>query len=122
MQKLGKPVLFRQTRPGQYGEPFEIYKFRTMSDKRDENGELLPDDQRMTSVGTFIRKSSIDELPQLINVLKGDISLIGPRPLLMEYLPLYNDEQKSDIMLNQELQAGLKSMDVMQLLGMQSLN
>ncbi|MEL3711032.1 sugar transferase [Staphylococcus borealis] len=93
-KKLGKPVLFRQIRPGQYGEPFEIYKFRTMSDKRDEKGELLPDEQRMTPVGTFIRKSSIDELPQLINVLKGDISLIGPRPLLMEYLPLYNDEQK----------------------------
>ena len=93
-----------------------------MSDKRDENGELLPDDQRMTPVGTFIRKSSIDELPQLINVLKGDISLIGPRPLLMEYLPLYNDEQKSDTMLNQELQAGLRSMDATQLLGMQSLN
>lgn len=93
-KKLGKPVLFRQVRPGQDGKPFEIYKFRTMSDKRDENGELLPDDQRMTSVGTFIRKFSIDELPQLINVLKGDISLVGPRPLLMEYLPLYNDEQK----------------------------
>ncbi|MDO0993970.1 sugar transferase [Staphylococcus borealis] len=93
-KKLGKPVLFRQIRPGQYGEPFEIYKFRTMSDKRDEKGELLPDEQRMTPVGSFIRKSSIDELPQLINVLKGDISLIGPRPLLMEYLPLYNDEQK----------------------------
>ena len=93
-KKLGKPVLFRQVRPGQDGKPFEIYKFRTMSDERDENGELLPDDQRMTPVGTLIRKSSIDELPQLINVLKGDISLVGPRPLLMEYLPLYNDEQK----------------------------
>ena len=93
-KKLGKPVLFRQVRPGQDGKPFEIYKFRTMSDERDENGELLPDNQRMTPVGTFIRKSSIDELPQLINVLKGDISLVGPRPLLMEYLPLYNDEQK----------------------------
>lgn len=93
-KKLGKPVLFRQVRPGQDGKPFEIYKFRTMSDKRDENGELLPDEQRMTPVGTFIRKSSIDELPQLINVLKGDISLVGPRPLLMEYLPLYNDKQK----------------------------
>ena len=101
MLKIRQTCTFRQVRPGQDGKPFEIYKFRTMSDKRDENGELLPDDQRMTSVGTFIRKSSIDELPQLINVLKGDISLVGPRPLLMEYLPLYNDEQKKDITLNQ---------------------
>lgn len=93
-KKLGKPVLFKQTRPGQYGKPFQIYKFRTMTDAKDENGELLPDEQRMTPVGRFIRNSSIDELPQLINVLKGDISLVGPRPLLMEYLPLYNQEQK----------------------------
>ena len=80
--------MFKQTRPGQYGKPFQIYKFRTMTDAKDENGELLPDEQRMTPVGRFIRNSSIDELPQLINVLKGDISLVGPRPLLMEYLPL----------------------------------
>lgn len=93
-KKLGKPILFRQTRPGEGGKPFQIYKFRTMTDDRDDNGELLPDAQRMTPLGSFIRKSSIDELPQLINVLKGDISLVGPRPLLMEYLPLYNDEQK----------------------------
>lgn len=86
--------MFKQTRPGQYGKPFQIYKFRTMTDAKDENGELLPDEQRMTPVGRFIRNSSIDELPQLINVLKGDISLVGPRPLLMEYLPLYNQEQK----------------------------
>ena len=100
--------MFKQTRPGQYGKPFQIYKFRTMTDAKDENGELLPDEQRMTPVGRFIRNSSIDELPQLINVLKGDISLVGPRPLLMEYLPLYNQEQKSVIMLNQELQDGHK--------------
>ncbi|MCD8914593.1 sugar transferase [Staphylococcus simulans] len=92
-KKLGKPVFFKQERPGLHGEPFEIIKFRTMSDKRDADGELLPDDQRMTKVGTFIRKSSIDELPQLINILKGDLSLVGPRPLLMEYLPLYSKEQ-----------------------------
>ena len=93
-KKLGKPILFRQTRPGEGGKPFQIYKFRTMTDDRDDNGELLPDAQRMTPLGSFIRKSSIDELPQLINVLKGDISIVGPRPLLMEYIPLYNDEQK----------------------------
>lgn len=92
--KLGKPVLFRQIRPGKNEVPFEIFKFRTMTDEKDSNGELLPDDQRMTKLGAAIRKTSVDELPQLFNVLKGDLSLVGPRPLLMEYLPLYNEEQK----------------------------
>lgn len=93
-KSMGRPVLFKQQRPGLHGEPFYIYKFRTMTDARDDQGELLPDEQRMTKVGSFIRKTSIDELPQLINVLKGDLSLVGPRPLLMEYLPLYSEEQK----------------------------
>lgn len=92
--KIGNPVLFKQTRPGKDGKPFEILKFRTMTDEKDINGELLPDDQRMTKTGSIIRKTSIDELPQLINVLKGDLSLVGPRPLLIEYLHLYTDEQK----------------------------
>lgn len=92
-KSMGRPVLFKQQRPGLHGEPFHIYKFRTMTDERDSQGELLPDEQRMTKVGSIIRKTSIDELPQLINVLKGDISLVGPRPLLMEYLPLYSKEQ-----------------------------
>ncbi|MEM5397013.1 sugar transferase [Staphylococcus gallinarum] len=92
--KLGKPVLFRQIRPGKNEVPFEIFKFRTMTDEKDSHGELLPDDQRMTKLGAAIRKTSVDELPQLFNVLKGDLSLVGPRPLLMEYLPLYNEEQK----------------------------
>ena len=93
-KKLGKPVLFKQTRPGKYEKPFDIYKFRTMTTEVDGKGQLLPDEQRMTKLGSQIRNSSIDELPQLINVLKGDLSLVGPRPLLMEYLPLYNEEQK----------------------------
>ncbi len=86
-------VFFFQVRPGLRGKPFKILKFKTMNDKRDKNGELLPDADRLTKVGAFVRKTSIDELPQLVNVLKGDISLVGPRPLLMEYLPLYNEEQ-----------------------------
>lgn len=93
-EKLGSPVLFKQTRPGKDGEPFEIYKFRTMTDERDAHGELLPDAERLTDFGKTLRKLSIDELPQLLNVLKGDISLVGPRPLLMQYLPLYNEHQK----------------------------
>lgn len=92
--KIGSPILFTQTRPGQYGKPFQVYKFRTMTNETDENRELLPDADRLTETGKFLRKYSLDELPQLINVIKGDISLVGPRPLLMEYNDLYNDEQR----------------------------
>jgi sugar transferase EpsL len=91
--KLGSPVIFKQQRAGLHGKPFYLYKFRTMTDERDENGELLPDHLRLTPFGQFLRKYSLDELPQLFNVLKGDISLVGPRPLLMEYLELYTPEQ-----------------------------
>ncbi len=85
---------FIQKRPGKNGEVFKIVKFKTMNDKRDTEGNLLPDSERLTPIGKFIRKTSLDELPQLINVLKGDMSLVGPRPLLVEYLPLYNAEQR----------------------------
>ena len=91
--KLGSPVFFRQVRPGLHGKPFEMVKFRTMTDERSPDGQLLPDAQRLTPFGRFLRSSSLDELPELWNVLKGDMSLVGPRPLLMEYLPLYNAEQ-----------------------------
>jgi len=92
-RKLGSPVFFRQTRPGLDGKPFKMVKFRTMTDKRGPDGALLPDAQRITPFGRFLRASSLDELPELWNVLRGEMSLVGPRPLLMEYLPLYSPEQ-----------------------------
>lgn len=91
--KLGAPVLFRQMRPGLHGKPFEIYKFRTMTDERDAAGNLLPDSARLTRLGRLLRSTSLDELPELLNVLKGDMSLVGPRPLKVEYLPLYSQKQ-----------------------------
>jgi sugar transferase EpsL len=91
--KLGSPALFRQVRPGKDGKPFTILKFRTMTDTRDQAGELLPDEQRLTRFGRMLRSSSMDELPELWNVLRGEMSLVGPRPLLMEYLPRYTKEQ-----------------------------
>ncbi len=92
-KNLGSPVLFRQTRAGMHGEPFEIIKFRTMKDITDTDGNVLPDEERLTEFGKKLRASSLDELPQLWNVLRGDMSIVGPRPQLMEYLPLYNETQ-----------------------------
>lgn len=92
--KLGSPIIFTQERPGKDEKIFKMYKFRTMTDERDENGELLPDIQRLTRFGRFLRNSSLDELPELFNILKGDMSIVGPRPLLVKYLPLYNNFQK----------------------------
>lgn len=92
--KLGSPVLFCQMRPGKNEKIFKMYKFRTMTDEKDENGELLPDAKRLTKFGKLLRSTSIDELPELINILKGDMSFVGPRPLLVKYLPRYNERQK----------------------------
>ncbi|MFF2588509.1 sugar transferase [Peribacillus butanolivorans] len=92
--KLGSPVLFKQKRPGLHGNIFMMFKFRTMTDERDENGELLPDNIRLTKFGRFLRSTSLDELPELFNIIKGDMSIVGPRPLLVQYLPLYDKHQK----------------------------
>lgn len=92
-KNLGSPVLFRQVRPGLHGKPFEMIKFRTMKDALDEQGNPLPDSERLTPFGKMLRSTSLDEMPELWNVIKGDMSVVGPRPLLMEYLPLYNKEQ-----------------------------
>ena len=92
--KLGSPVIFKQKRPGKDEKIFTLYKFRTMTDEKDENGKLLPDSQRLTKFGKFLRSTSLDELPELINIIKGDMAIVGPRPLLVKYLPLYNEKQK----------------------------
>lgn len=92
--KLGSPVIFKQKRPGKNEKIFTLYKFRTMTDEKDDNGDLLPDSQRLTKFGKFLRSTSLDELPELMNIIKGEMAIVGPRPLLVKYLPLYNEKQK----------------------------
>ena len=94
-KKLGSPVLFTQERPGKNEKVFKLYKFRTMTDERDENGELLPDEIRLTGFGKLLRSTSLDELPELLNIIKGDMAVVGPRPLLVKYLPYYTEEQRA---------------------------
>ena len=101
-RKLGSPVIFKQQRPGLNGKIFTMYKFRSMTDAKDKDGKLLSDAERLPRFGKLLRATSFDEIPEFINVLKGDMSLIGPRPLLVEYLERYNDEQKEDMKLDQE--------------------
>ncbi|MBC3888879.1 sugar transferase [Acetobacterium paludosum] len=93
-KKLGRPILFSQNRPGRDEKIFKLYKFRTMTDQRDDQGKLLPDKIRLTKFGKFLRSTSLDELPELMNIIRGDMSIVGPRPLLVKYLPLYNEKQK----------------------------
>lgn len=104
--KLGSPIIFKQERPGKNEKIFKLYKFRTMTDERDENGELLSDDVRLTKFGRMLRRTSLDELPEAFNILKGDMSVIGPRPLLVSYLPLYNERQ----MRRHEVRPGLSGL------------
>jgi len=106
MIELGSPVIFKQERPGLNEKIFTLYKFRSMTDERDENGELLPDSVRLTKFGKFLRSTSLDELPELVNILKGDMSIVGPRPLLVEYLPLYDEHQRR----RQEVRPGLSGL------------
>lgn len=100
-KEMGRPIFYNRQRAGKGGKPFKLYKFRTMTDARDENGNLLPDAERITPIGQKIRSSSIDELPQLLNVLLGDMSIVGPRPLLLDYVPLYNEEQRKRLVVKQ---------------------
>ena len=100
-KEMGRPIFYNRERAGKGGKPFKLYKFRTMTDARDENGDLLPDAERITPIGQKIRSSSRDELPQLLNVLRGDMSIVGPRPLLLDYVPLYNEEQKRRLEVKQ---------------------
>ena len=104
--KLGTPIFFTQERPGKDEKIFKMYKFRTMTDEQDANGHLLPDSVRLTSFGKFLRSTSLDELPELWNILKGDMSIVGPRPLLVEYLPLYNAHQKHTKISSEEISDG----------------